>query len=492
MRKSWMGVLLALWMLGLAWGAGAEVRMTASPSTAAVGGIVDVNVETGEGATSVTYTLKNGNDIVFAGKEDAHFAVSFRPRQEGTYILEVEVHYAEGVDDLASVQVSVVGAAAEPQGPEIVYSQKDGWWKDKAYSKSELDNAGCAIFTLSHALQRMGWTGEDIAPENLAETYRKCYTKNGTANARLVYNASQVYGYTTNNNLLKDKAALREGLKNGDLYSFGIVIGHIALMAGVDESAGKVHIVDSAPSATFERIKKGKIYYLQDGEYIEAKDPGEIPGSRYYFETQFYGGLEYYLDLDYCARRGGRLIRPTWVYYQGAEEKIGATMVTLSSGESEITVNKKNQVVPTRELSWGDEGTPRLAVVNQKKAIRLLNAAGKRIATIPSCSVIPVLREEEEQVYVMYNGQRGYVNNEDVELFDPLAGEIVHGVISVKGNTSGRATVKLRYGPSEKERVVDNWKTGTKVTLIRKENDFWQVEAKGLRLWVQENYVTVE
>ena len=490
MRRS---VLLALMAALAIWAAGtaaAEVRVTASPTEVRAGGIVDVTVTAGEGAGTVVYTLKNGSQTVFQGEEDTHFQASFRPRTEGEYTLEAEVTYGDGRTETGAVRVQAAGFEDEDTKAERIYSQKDGWWKDKKYSKSELDNAGCAIFTLSHALHRMGWTGEETRPENLAETYRNCYTKNGTANARLVYNAGQVYGYTTKSLLQHDKAGLREGLKNGDYYSFSIVLGHIALMTGVDEEAGKVRIIDSAPSATFERIRKGKIYCLRDGEYAEVQDPGEIPGARYYFETGYYGGLEYYLDLEYCARRGGRLIRPSWVLCPEGEGKIGAVMVSLTSGESEVTVNGKTRTVLTRELSWGETGKPRLAVVTGRKNVRLTDEAGRRIASVPICTVLPVLREEEGRILVMHEDQRGYLSLENAEVTDPLEGEIRHAKISVNGSTSGRATVKLRFGPSEKERVAENWKTGTEVILIRQENDFWQIEARGRRLWIQQDYVT--
>ena len=492
MRKG-LWILLALTvLLGLSLScASAEVRVDA-PAEAEAGGIVDVLVRAGEGAETVTYTLTCDGKSVFQGKPDTHFASSFRPRQEGRYALTAEVTYADGRTETGEAAVTVSGQAEEKQTPDTVYSQKDGWWKDKEYSKSELDNAGCAIFTLSHALLRMGWTGEEIRPEQLAVTHRNCYTKNGTANARLIYNASQIYGYATKTALMKDASGLREGLKNGDMYSFSIVLGHIALMTGVDEKAGKVRVVDSAPSATFERIKKGTIYYLKDGAYLEAKDPGEIPGSRYYFETCFYGGLEYYLDLSYCARRGGRLIRPAWLFWNGEGSRIGAVMVNLTSGESDITVNGEERTVPTRELSWGEEGKPRIAAVTQEKTIRLLNDSGKRIASVPAGAVLPVFREEEDRAAVLYGDQRGYVRLADVEVGDPLSGEIRHGTVSVNGNTSGRATVKLRFGPSEKERVAASWKTGTKVIVLREENGFFQVEGKGLRLWIHKDYLTAE
>ena len=60
----------------------------------------------------------------------------------------------------------------------------------------------------------------------------------------------------------------------------------------------------------------------------------------------------------------------------------------------------------------------------------------------------------------------------------------------MNGNTSGRATVKLRFGPSEKHRVVSSWKTGTEVCVITESGDFLQVEAKGTRVWVHRDYLT--
>ena len=128
----------------------------------------------------------------------------------------------------------------------------------------------------------------------------------------------------------------------------------------------------------------------------------------------------------------------------------------------------------------------------QKKSIRLLNDSGKRIASVPAGAVLPVFREEEDRAAVLYGDQRGYVRLADVEVGDPLSGEIRHGTVSVNGNTSGRATVKLRFGPSEKERVAASWKTGTKVIVLREENGFFQVEGKGLRLWIHKDYLTAE
>ena len=126
------------------------------------------------------------------------------------------------------------------------------------------------------------------------------------------------------------------------------------------------------------------------------------------------------------------------------------------------------------------------------KIIQMRNAEGKRAGTAASCAVMPLLREEEDRLYVLSGDKRGYISREDAEVVEALEGEIIRGAISVNGNTSGRAKVKTRFGPSEKHRVVDQWKTGTAVTVLAKEGEFYQVTARGVRLWVHQEFLTGE
>ena len=78
LRRMMLPLIAALLLTG---GAAAEVRVR-MPEKAKVGEIVDVEVSAEEGAESVTYTLKNGRDTVFSGKEDTHFVSAFRPRNK--------------------------------------------------------------------------------------------------------------------------------------------------------------------------------------------------------------------------------------------------------------------------------------------------------------------------------------------------------------------------------------------------------------------------
>ena len=161
----------------------------------------------------------------------------------------------------------------------MVYSQKDGWWHKVIYCKDPyetLERGGCAIFSLSHILQRYGVTGEEVQPAALAPRYSRFYIKNrGTDNEGLINKNAEIYGYITQPELITTEREAVQCLRRGDLFTFGIVLGHIAMVDGVSEDGTLVHVVDSAPGATFERKNrfktKGHIFYQnEDGSFTEA------------------------------------------------------------------------------------------------------------------------------------------------------------------------------------------------------------------------------
>ena len=64
--------------------------------------------------------------------------------------------------------------------------------------------------------------------------------------------------------------------------------------------------------------------------------------------------------------------------------------------------------------------------------------------------------------------------------------------VSLKGNTSGRATVKARFSGSDKARVVKQIKTGTEVRILEEKGDYCRVEADDFLLWIHKDYLTRE
>lgn len=193
----------------------------------------------------------------------------------------------------------------------VLYSQCDGFWKDKPYRYSTLEHSGCAIFALAHALQMLGYEGEEITPQALADTYAFCLLEGGTMNSTLIGHAGDDFGFKTRYELYHNLGDILSRMDRGAVYSFGVVSGHIAMVAGVSEDKTKFRIIDSAPSATLERIKGGQIYYQNEsGAFVPVSDLADFPGSVYYIETNSFGGLEYYLDAGYVSRQGVRLILP--------------------------------------------------------------------------------------------------------------------------------------------------------------------------------------
>ena len=198
-----------------------------------------------------------------------------------------------------------------PESAFVIYSQCSGYWKDKAYRTSNLEKSGCAVFSLAHALQHLGYTGTEIRPEILAQTYAFALVQGGTMNDILVGHAGDDFGYKTRYDLYTDLPTIRSRMDQGAVYSFGVVTGHIAMIIEKNEEGTMFRVVDSAPSATWERIKNASLYLQDDqGEFYPITDLSQIPGIRYYIETQSFGGATYWLKDSYIAKRGVRLIQP--------------------------------------------------------------------------------------------------------------------------------------------------------------------------------------
>ena len=487
--------------------AAAEAKITFSPENPKMGEYVDVFVTPDrEGAAGVRYELSTPGGVVYKAKDKdkvdtSHYTVSFRPREEAEYTLTAVILYGKKDSESVSVTIPVSGSVPVQEGSDVIYSQKDGWWHDKTYSKKHhrsLEKAGCAIFTLSHALQRFGLSGEEILPDRLAEKYSGMYIEGrGTDNERLLFTAGSEYGFQTHQDLIESEAELTTWFRHGCRFSFMIVIGHIAYADRLSDDGTKVHVVDSAPGATWERIKNASLYVQnEDGSFTAVKSPEEIPGCRWFFESGEYGGLEYWLDLSYCAKQGMRPIRQPWLSLEGkpvtASEYAGALIskVAVEDGEQ--------QRVSTRDLQWTTAGmdSPQLALVTGKKGASFLDGNGKKkegiSKPIPYGTMLFVLEVTDKQFYVAWKDGFGYISRDSAELL-PVSEEIFQtGLITLNGKAAGTSPVAVRREPTAKAKSIGEWKPGTPVAVISKVSDFYLLEGKGLRGWVNAKYLTLE
>ena len=482
----------------------AEPSVTFSPAAPRVGDYVDVIVTPDrESPQGYTYSLSLGEEAVYTGKDmSEHAAVSFRPRQEGVYTLTVTVTYGKKDQETASVTVPVSGEAPRQEGADVVYSQKDGWWHDKVYSKTyhrSVEKSGCALFALSHALQRMGHITDSAMPDALATRYSFCYVKDrGTSNEVLLTQAGKAFNFTTQSDLTESAAEIAACLNRGDLFSFDIVRSHIAMADGISEDGTKVHVVDSASGVTFERMVNGAVWIQAgDGSFVKAEKPEDLPGNRWFFETQEYAGMEYWLDLDYCAKRGMRLIRQPWLKLITEDGPVDVTLSQTGALISQVQLEDETLTVETRDLQWTSRGLegPAVAMITKKGGTSLLDADDKKVPgflKIPANTLLTVLEADKTRLYVPYKGKYGYISRSDVELIPVTSDDFQRGTVSVNGKTAGSVQITIRSQASAKSASLTKWKVGTSVAVLGKKDDFYQVEARGIRGWIQEKYLTVE
>ena len=500
--KRLLAVLFYLLLLAAASAALGEPSVTVDPENPRVGDYVEVTVIPGrEDPESVAYSLFFGEEQqkVFAGKGTEHFHTWCRLRNEGVYTLQVTVSYGKKDTETAEVSIPVSGFAPAQEGPEVVYSQKDGWWKKKKYASSELQTSGCAIFALSHVLQRIGFTGEDVTPEKLAKTYVYYREGEGTWNEGLVRYAAVDYDFTTQKELITSSKEIASCLRRGDYFSFSIVDGHIALADGISKDGTKVHIVDSAAGATYERIRfPGKIFVRsKDGSFAEAAAPEDHPGMRWFFETQEYGGMEYWMDIDYCANRGMRLIRVPWLK-ANAEDGSGPVSVApdyVGTVVSRVVREKNSWIVPTRDLkiTGAEPGEVQVALVTAKKGTLLKDVSGKQVpnkARIKrNMMVLLIGGRVDGLLYAYWDNAFGYLDPKDVEILPASSGAVLTGTIAINGNTSGTQTATVHLNPDAKSTGIAVWKVGTPAAMVEKSGDFYLLEAGGMRGWVHRKYI---
>ena len=426
-RPVFTGLLLLL--ISFAALALSETDAAFTPASPRVGDYVDITVSPeGEDVTGYLYRLALEGETVFADRTPRnHPRCSFRPRKEGTYTLEITLQRGKKNAETVTLTVPVAGAAPELQE---VYSQKDGWWRRKTYSGEHnrtVESSGCALFALSHALHRMGFDTEETLPDRLAWEYHKAYIEGvGTSTEALVTTAAGDYGFSTVHKPVRSREELAAFLARGDLFTLGIVKGHVALADGMDPETGRVHIVDSAPGVTFDKLKKKTPAYIReaDGTWREIHAAGDIPGIRWFFETAQYGGAEYWLDLDYCAGTGMRLVRPPWLTLETAEGPVPVLPEQFGIPQSSVLLNGTSRTVETRDLSWqcAPAGGPCLAVVKRQKGAVITDHSGEALPKylpIPQGQALCILLEEADRVYVFWRNTYGYVQKADVDLASP-------------------------------------------------------------------------
>ena len=499
--------VLLLAMLGSS--AMAEAKLTFSPENPRMGEYVDVTVLPGrEGALGVRYELSTSAGTVCANKtESSHFSASFRPREETVYTLTATIVYGKKDTESVTVTIPVSGTAPDQESEDVVYCQKDGWWADKVYSAKHhrsVQKSGCALFALSHALQRMGYDTPAVRPDKLAAAYSRFYiNERGTDNEGLLRQAAEDYRFVTQADLIETEHEIITCLRRGDHFTFSVVTGHIAMADGVSEDGKLVHVVDSAVGATFERKDrwkvKGHVFYREeDGTYTEAVTIDQLPGLRWFFETEEYGGLSYWLDLPYCAHQGMRLVRAPWLQAVTGSELQSVIPEYAGALISKVTAGEESVRIPTKKLKWTTVGadSPQLAVITNKKGANLLDGDGATLKRYskkqPVGTMMIVLEVQDDYCYVFWKDIFCFIARKNVSLLPVQRESFSTGIASMNGKTAGTAKVIVRNTPKANGVQVASWTIGTPVAVVETGPEYSLVEGKGSRGWLPNKYLTLD
>ncbi|MBQ9264885.1 MAG: SH3 domain-containing protein [Clostridia bacterium] len=174
-------------------------------------------------------------------------------------------------------------------------------------------------------------------------------------------------------------------------------------------------------------------------------------------------------------------------------------LLQLGSVYSKIRQNGETLTAPTQSLTFA-EGVPAdkaLAVIDAPRVGRVTMREGPSVKTAMfyTCYagwVVVVLKIGKQYTQINYQGVEGYVKTSSLRFISPATPEqTALGQLSYKGKVTGKTTVNLRAAASRKSVVVATWITGTEVYILGHENGWYEVEARGIRGYVQERYLTV-
>ncbi|MBR1585335.1 MAG: SH3 domain-containing protein [Clostridia bacterium] len=173
-------------------------------------------------------------------------------------------------------------------------------------------------------------------------------------------------------------------------------------------------------------------------------------------------------------------------------------VVQLGTAYCRVRREGKIETLPTVSLIFA-QNVPedhKLAIVNAPRLGRATMREGPSVKTAMfyTCYagvIAVVLKVGKSYTRINYQGVEGYVKTSSLLFY---GGENVKktapGVLSYNGKTTGRTTINLRNQPDRKSIVVASWPTGTEVTILNHKNGWYEVEARGIRGYVMEEYVT--
>ena len=180
------------------------------------------------------------------------------------------------------------------------------------------------------------------------------------------------------------------------------------------------------------------------------------------------------------------------------KKKTQAQWEQIGSVYSVIRMNGQTQKVLTSRLTFAD-GVParqKLAVIYAPKIgqAKMRNKGNVKATMIYTCKagrLAAVLKVGKGYTQINYQGAVGYVKTSSLKFCAALSAKKVStGKLSYNGRMTGRTDINVRNDPSGKAIAVASWPTGTEVTVLSLKDGWYEIEARGIRGYVMEEYLT--
>lgn len=172
-------------------------------------------------------------------------------------------------------------------------------------------------------------------------------------------------------------------------------------------------------------------------------------------------------------------------------------VLVLGTKKSIATVNGAQTTIDTDQIDFGTEVDleEQLGIINAPKSgvATLLAEARKGAAELGKLkhgTVIGVIRKGKQYTRVWANGMEGLVLNSVVKTISRDAYAMGTGTLTYNGAVVNNQTINIRSSASNSARVLENWPTGLEVTIWSKASSFYEIEANGLRAYVNEKFLT--
>ncbi len=283
-------------------------------------------------------------------------------------------------------------------------------------------------------------------------------------------------------------------IRTGKVYSFDLV----KCTSSVRGSSGYAEGVHELDPNHDEILKNNKVItvaesLLQSGTTDYSDLTFELPDSPAAQAAQATAGRTS-ADQPQDAPEAPAEVQPAAKVSQPANTtKKKAASSTKPAASRTTTKAEKLEMSLDMEVPEGNQ----LAVIYTPNTGKcsLREKASNSSKLIKQCKaghLVLVLEKGSQFTKINDNGRVGYVQTRCLKFFEETPEAIGTAKLSYNGKATGGTTVNVRHTASKKSRKVEEWRTGTPVTVFSYADGWYEIEHDGVYGFVMDEFLTMD